>query len=93
MGEKLKNKYRIKSNRADWWDYRNAGGYFITICTKNRFYYFGEIKNGEMNLSEVGKVVEEEWQKTLIVRKDMNLLLEEFIVMPSHWRKCFQPKK
>ena len=40
--EKFQNKYRIKSARAVWHDY-NGGNYFITICTKNREHFFGEI--------------------------------------------------
>lgn len=39
----FKNKYRIESFRLKNWDYRNAGAYFITICTKNRENYFGKI--------------------------------------------------
>lgn len=38
-----RNKYRIESTRWQSWDYANAGAYFITICTKNRLHYFGEI--------------------------------------------------
>ena len=40
--EKFQNKFRIPSARADWHDY-NGGVYFVTICTKNREHYFGEI--------------------------------------------------
>lgn len=36
MSEKYKNKYRIASSRADWWDYSANAAYFITICTKDR---------------------------------------------------------
>ena len=60
----FKNKYRIESFRLKNWDYRNAGAYFITICTKNRAHYFGEITDGEMQLSQIGKIVENEWIKT-----------------------------
>lgn len=41
--ERYKNKYRVSSARASWWDYSWAGAYFITICTQNRVHYFGEI--------------------------------------------------
>lgn len=34
-----------KSPRADFHDY-SGGDYFITICTKNKSHYFGEITNG-----------------------------------------------
>lgn len=40
--EKYQNKYRVPSARANWHDY-NGGVYFVTICTKNREHYFGEI--------------------------------------------------
>ena len=37
-----------KSPRADWYDY--AGGmYFVTVVTRNRNKYFGEINNGVMS--------------------------------------------
>jgi putative transposase len=41
--EKFRNKYRIPSARASWWDYSQNGAYFITICTQHRIHYFGEI--------------------------------------------------
>jgi|GEM_PF-6655363 len=43
--ETYKNKYRVASARASWWDYSWAGAYFITTCTQNRFHYFGEINH------------------------------------------------
>ena len=67
------------------WDYRNAGAYFITICTKNRAHYFGEITDGEMQLSQIGKIVENEWIKTPEIRPDMILKQGEFVVMPNHF--------
>jgi len=48
----LHNKYRTKSIRLQNWDYSWNGEYFITICTKNRKNYFGDITNGKMQLSE-----------------------------------------
>ncbi len=55
--EKFKSKYRIPSARLINWDYGSEGMYFITICTKNREHFFGEIRNGEMQLSEIGAIV------------------------------------
>ena len=40
--DKFQNRFRIPSARAIWHDY-NGGIYFVTICTKNREHYFGEI--------------------------------------------------
>ena len=61
--EKFQNKYRIGSKRASWHDY-NGGEYFVTICTNERQHYFGEINNGVMNLSEIGKCLHEQIVKT-----------------------------
>ncbi len=85
MSEKFQNKYRIPSSRWQQWDYRSEGIYFITICTKNRIHYFGEIENGQMNLNELGGIVNREWVKTIELRADMNLEMGEFIVMPNHF--------
>ena len=49
------NKYRIESPRREGWDYADNGYYFVTICTKDREHFFGEIENGEMILNEYGK--------------------------------------
>lgn len=43
MDEKYKNKYRTTPVRLTGWDYGSHGLYFITICTKDRVRYFGEI--------------------------------------------------
>ena len=43
MPDKYQNKYRIPSARLQGYDYGQNGAYFITICTKNRIHYFGEI--------------------------------------------------
>jgi len=39
-----KNRYRISPARLASWDYGPNGAYFITICTKDRNRYFGEIE-------------------------------------------------
>ncbi len=80
--EKFKNKYRIPSARLQNWDYGSPGLYFITICTKNRECYFGEIKNGEMNLNETGKIADQCWAEIPAHFKLVEL--GEFVIMPNH---------
>jgi REP element-mobilizing transposase RayT len=63
FSEKFQNKYRIKSNRLQNYDYSSSGAYFITICTKNREHFFGKIINGKMVLNDLGKIVKSEWKK------------------------------
>ncbi len=54
----------------------------MTIVTRNRECLFGEIVDGEMRLNELGKVVEEEWLKTVEIRQ--NIQLDYFVAMPNH---------
>lgn len=77
-------KFKDASLRAHWWDYSRAASYFITICTKDRAPYFGMVRRGQMILSELGEVAKNELMKTVEMRPQMNLTLEEFIVMPDH---------
>lgn len=46
-----------KTPRAQWHDYK-GGEYFVTICTKDRVHYFGEVYGGEMQLTSIGGNVE-----------------------------------
>jgi REP element-mobilizing transposase RayT len=89
MSIKFKGKYRVDSNRASWWDYSIDASYFVTTCTNNRVHWLGEIYKTNLKvdhrLSEIGKIVEEEWIKTPSVRKDMGIRLGEFLVMPNHF--------
>lgn len=82
---KFRNKYRIPTARADWWNYSNVGSYFVTICTANREHFFGDVKDGIMVLSELGKVAEEQWLAAVEARPDMNIHLDAFVVMPNHF--------
>ena len=82
MKDLFKNKYRIQSTRFQNWDYGNNAPYFITICSKNRFHYFGEIENNEMNLNEFGSLAEHFWKEIPI--KFPYAKLDDFIVMPNH---------
>ena len=85
MSEKFQNKYRTQSNRLKNWDYSNAGYYSITICTKDKINYFGNIKESKMQLSEIGVILEKEWYKTPELRTDLNIILDEFVIMPNHF--------
>jgi len=39
----------------------------------------------KMELNDLGKVVETEWLKTIELRPDMNLELDDYVVMPNHF--------
>jgi putative transposase len=78
----FKDLYRIPSARLQEWDYRRAAGYFVTVGTKNKACFFGEVVEGEVVLSAAGKIVAEEWQNTPRVRP--YLALDEWQIMPNH---------
>ncbi|MFA5104424.1 MAG: transposase [Candidatus Margulisiibacteriota bacterium] len=51
------------------------------MCTKEKMRYFGKITNGQMNLSDMGKIAEQCW---LDIKKHSNgIRLDEFIIMPD----------
>jgi hypothetical protein len=48
MEDKYQNKYRVSAARLSNWDYGSNGQYFITVCTKGRRRYFGEIEGDDV---------------------------------------------
>ncbi len=77
-----KNKYRSESHRLKDWNYANPSVYFITICTQERLYLFGEIKEGILILNENGVIVENEIKKSIDIRK--NMVFRNYVIMPNH---------
>lgn len=73
-----------RSIRLSGWDYRNSATYFITICTRSRKHFFGNIRSDSMHLSEIGVIARNEWLESPGIRPDMNLELGAFVVMPDH---------
>ncbi|MCX6740309.1 MAG: hypothetical protein NTZ49_03720 [Candidatus Parcubacteria bacterium] len=71
-----------KLNRWQGYDYSFPGYYFVTICTKGRGPFFGEIKDFEKALNDLGKIAHDYWQE--IPKHFKNCELDEFIVMPNH---------
>jgi REP element-mobilizing transposase RayT len=82
MTDKFQNKYRIPSARLQHWDYGNNGAYFITICTKNREHFFGEISDKKMQLNDIGKLAEQFWMD--IPNHFPFVELGNFVIMPNH---------
>jgi len=75
-------RHHRRSIRLRDYDYAQAGAYFVTICTHERRCLFGRIGGGEVRLSSIGRIVEEEWRRTADVRPDVDL--DAFVVMPNH---------
>ncbi|MCH7611786.1 MAG: transposase [Candidatus Marinimicrobia bacterium] len=80
--DKYQNKYRIPSTRLQNWDYRSAGAYFITTNTRNGEYYFGNVVDAKMQLSNIGVIADILWNE--IINHKKNVELGDFVVMPNH---------
>ncbi|MBI3618914.1 transposase [Candidatus Peregrinibacteria bacterium] len=78
----FRGKYRIPSARRPGWDYATAGWYFVTICTKYRLCWFGEIRSGTMGLSDIGCIVANCWEQ--IPLHHPRVVPDAFIIMPNH---------
>jgi putative transposase len=63
-------------------DYTAGGTYFVTICTADRAYLFGDVLDGEMRVNALGRIVEDEWVRTGVMRP--NVEIDVFVVMPNH---------
>ena len=78
----FRKRYRIESARLIGRDYAEPGAYFVTLCTKGKQCWFGEIRSGIVGLSDVGCIVAQEIQHTSCIRSHVEL--DAWIVMPNH---------
>ena len=81
MAEKFQNRYRISSARAQWHDY-NEGVYFITICTAHHAHFFGDVRDGDMHLNQLGMKAHENLQH--LTDHYPYAIIDVFQVMPNH---------
>lgn len=75
-------KFRVETSRAQFYDYGESGLYFITICTREKQHFFGNVYNGKMELSVIGKLAENYWKEIPDHFPFVNL--DDYIVMPNH---------
>ncbi len=71
-----------KYPRASWHDY-NCGLYFVTVCTSQHKYYFGQIRDGEIELSSLGKYL-----CGAIEQAGLHypyITIDTYVVMPNHF--------
>lgn len=75
--------YNRQSNRLQGYDYSSPGYYFVTIVSHNRLLIFGEIIQDQIQLSRVGKIVEDCWLE--IPKHFQCVTFDEYVVMPNHF--------
>jgi REP element-mobilizing transposase RayT len=75
-------RYPHGVRRIPGYDYSQPGAYYVTIVTYLRNCIFGEVVDGQMILSDAGRIVEEEWLSTEKLRAEVKL--DAYVVMPNH---------
>ena len=79
MGETLPDR---RSIRLAGFDYRQTGGYFVTVCVAGKRSILGSVADAHVALTDVGRAVETCWLG--IPNHFGNAYLGEFVVMPNH---------
>jgi len=77
QGREKNRQYRLPG-----YDYSSDGYYFVTICTEGGFEFFGEIRDGIMQLNKIGHVVTDCWND--ISKKFKKVELKTWQIMPNH---------
>jgi len=77
------SKKHYGSIRLKRYNYARVGAYFVTVCTQDYIPLFGDIVNGEMVLNGAGQMVIEEWERSAVIRDEIEL--DAFVVMPDHF--------
>ena len=67
--------------RAKWNGYNN-GVYFVTICTHGKRHWFGEIRDGAMQYTDIGQVAQESMSS--IPSHCQYADVAAYVVMPNH---------
>jgi REP element-mobilizing transposase RayT len=76
------DKQQRRSIRLPGYDYAQAGGYFVTIVTRDRECLFGEVIEGKMRPNEFGCIVQAAWSE--LPDHYQGVQCDVFVVMPNH---------
>jgi len=79
-GKKLLKSRR--SIRLKGYDYSLPAAYFVTICSKEKGEVFGAIKDGQMELNQIGNLIRRCW--LWLPEQYDYIKLDEWIVMQDH---------
>jgi putative transposase len=77
----LRMKHR-RSIRLKGYDYKQAGAYFLTVCTRDRECLLGDVTDCEMRLNDIGRRAQAVWEA--LPTRFADITLDAFTVMPNH---------
>ena len=73
---------RRNSIRLQGFDYARQGAYFVTICTRNRECFLGDVEDGKMRLSDSGRLAMAVWEG--LPSHYPHIQLDTYVIMPNH---------
>jgi putative transposase len=76
------DSHHRRSIRLRGYDYSQAGGYFVTLCTHNKECLFGAVVGDVMQLNDAGRLVQDVWDS--LPKHYSFVELDYFVVMPNH---------
>jgi putative transposase len=76
------NVHHRRSIRLPGYDYSRPGAYFVTICTRDRVCWLGDIVDETVALTDAGRIVHEEC--TRLPERFPTVHPDTWIVMPNH---------
>ena len=68
--------------RAGLFDYHQNGYYFVTSVIHHRNQLLGRVMDGEVLLTDAGRMVEHYWLE--LENKFPDVLIDEYVIMPNH---------
>ncbi|HEY0651701.1 MAG TPA: transposase [Chryseosolibacter sp.] len=82
--ERYQNKYRTESSRLQDRDRSAPAWYYVTICTDQRRYYFGDLSEGDscVRLTTLGRVADEFFIQ--IPDHFPFVTIKAHVIMPNH---------
>ena len=74
--------YKRQTQRWRGHDYADCGAYFVTICTQDRICRFGSIRDGVLDLNDLGRIACETWAS--LAARFPGVHAGTHVVMPNH---------
>ncbi len=71
-----------RSIRLRGYDYTQSGAYYITVVTRGRVCFLGEVADGAMVLNDAGHMIQAVWDQ--IPSHYQGVQTDAFMVMPNH---------
>jgi len=75
-------KHHRRSIRLRGYNYAQTGADFVTIVTKDRVCLFGQMVNGEIRLTDGGRIIQATWNE--LPEHYPGVECDAFVVMPNH---------